>query len=93
MYDEKEIKVPVKDGYLIARRNPDLDYDGIYIVYETKDGIDVDIALVECRTAEYKKKINVYTYGEVQSEDFTDKRVLDIDDINDIMRKIDPDLT
>ena len=29
-----EIRVKVNKGYLVAGRNPDPDYDGIYIIFE-----------------------------------------------------------
>ena len=33
---QNEIRVKMNGGYLVAGRNPDPDYDGIYIVFETE---------------------------------------------------------
>lgn len=78
---ETEIRVPVNGGYIVAGRNPDLDYDGIYIVFETSDGDIMDLVVVESTAADEYHKTNIYTYGNVWNEDFTNKQVIDHDDI------------
>lgn len=67
--DSNEIRVKVKDGTLIARRNPDPDYDGIYIEFETDNGDVIDITSVECE----KECLNVRCYEDVYTEDYTSK--------------------
>ena len=72
-----EIRVKVIGGYLVAGRNTDPDYDGIYIVFETEDGDVIDIVLTECKAKYNKEKIDVYCYEDVNTEDFTRKFTLD----------------
>ena len=79
--DKNEIRVKVNGGYLVAGRNSDPDYDGIYIVFETDDGDIVDVVLTECKTENDKKKIDVYCYEDVYTEDFTKKYTLDNEEI------------
>ena len=76
MYDN-EIRVKVNGGYLVAGRNPDQDYDGIYVVFETDDGDIVDIVLTEVKSEYNKEKIDVYCYEDVYTEDFTRKYTID----------------
>lgn len=76
--DNNEIRVKVNGGYLVAGRNTDPDYDGIYVVFETDDGDIVDVVLTECKTASNKEKIDVYCYEDVCCDDFTSKYTLDI---------------
>ena len=52
-----EIRVKVNGGYLVAKRNPDPNYDGICIVFETDDGDIIDVVLTECKAENDKKKI------------------------------------
>lgn len=77
----KEIRVKVNGGYLVAERNPDPDYDGITILFETNDGDIVDIVLTECKAEDNKKKINVYCYEDVRTEDYTKKYIIDNEEI------------
>ena len=76
--NQQEIRVKVTGGYLVAGRNPDPDYDGIYIVFETDDGDIVDIVLTECKALNEYKKIDVYSYEDVYDEDYTRQYILDI---------------
>ena len=79
--DNNKIRVKVNGGYLVAGRNTDPDYDGVYIVFETDDGDIIDVVQTECKTENNKKKIDVYTYEDVYIEDFTRKYTLDIKEI------------
>jgi hypothetical protein len=79
--DKNEIRVKVNGGYLVAGRNSDPDYDGIYIVFETDDGDIIDVVLTEVKAEHNKEKIDVYCYENVYNEDFTRKFVLDIKEI------------
>ena len=80
--DNKEIRVKVNGGYLVAGRNSDPDYDGIYIVFETDDGDIVDVVLTECTAKNDYKKIDVYCYEDVHTEDWTRKYKLSIPEID-----------
>ena len=82
---ENENRVPVNNGYLVARRNADPNYDGIHIVFETKDGIPIDITSVECKSETDKKKIDIYTYANVYTEDFTSKNSIKVDEIHKML--------
>lgn len=77
---ETEIRVKVNGGYLVAGRNQDPEYDGIYIVFETDDGDVVDVVTTECKVND-KDKIDVYCYEDVYTEDFTKKYTLDSKEI------------
>lgn len=79
---DSEIRVKVDGGYLIAGRNPDPDYDGIYIMFETDDGDNIDVVLTECTAQNNYKKIDVYTYEDVYTEDWTRKYTIDNDEIH-----------
>lgn len=79
--DKNEIRVKVNGGYLVAGRNSDPDYDGIYVVFETDDGYIIDVALTECKAENDYKKIDVYTYENVYTEEWTRKHTLDIEEI------------
>lgn len=76
-----EIRVNMHGGCLVAGRNLDPDYDGIYVVFEADDGSVVDVVLVECKEENNRKKIDVYTYEDVYNEDFTKKYTLNVKDI------------
>ena len=79
--DKNEIRVKVNGGYLVAGRNTDPNYDGIYIVFETNDGVVIDVVYTECKAENDKKKIEVYCYEDVYTEDFTRKYTLDSEEI------------
>lgn len=78
---DNEIRVKVDGGYLVAGRNSDPYYDGIYIVFETDDGDIIDVVITECKLENDQKEIDVYTYEDVYTEDFTRKYSLDIGEI------------
>jgi hypothetical protein len=75
--NENEIRIKVSGGYIVARRNTDPDYDGVYVVFETDNGDIIDIVLTECTAQNDYKKIDVYTYEDIYTEDFTRKFTLD----------------
>ena len=76
-----EIRVKVNGGYLVASRNVDKDYDGIYIVFETDKGDIIDIVFTEAKAEYNKEKIDVYCFENVYNEDFTKKFTLDSKEI------------
>lgn len=79
--NNNEIRVKMNGGYLVAGRNPDPNYDGIYVVFETDDGTVIDVVLTECKEENNRKKIDVYCYEDVYTEDFTRKYTLDSEEI------------
>lgn len=79
--DNNEIRVKMNGGYLVAGRNADPNYDGIYVVFETDDGVVIDVVLTECKEENDRKKIDVYCYEDVYNEDFTRKYTLDSEEI------------
>ena len=79
--DKNEIRVKMNGGYLVAGRNADPNYDGIYVVFETDDGTVIDVVLTECKEETDRKKIDVYCYEDVYNEDFTRKYTLDSEEI------------
>ena len=82
---EGTIRVRVNGGFLIANRNASLDGDGICIMFETNDGDIIDIVTAECRKSELKRKIHIYSYMDVYSDDYTSKSIIDIDKIYDAL--------
>lgn len=80
--DNKEIRVKVNGGYLVAGRNPDPDYDGIYIVFETDEGDIIDVVLTEAKAEHDKKMIDVYCYENVYNEDFTRTFTIDSNEVH-----------
>ena len=79
--NNNEIRVKMNGGYLVAGRNPDPNYDGIYVVFEADDGTVIDVVLTECKEENNRKKIDVYCYEDVYTEDFTRKYTLDSEEI------------
>lgn len=79
--EQNEIRVKMNGGYLVAGRNADPNYDGIYVVFETDDGTLIDVVLTECKEENNRKKIDVYCYEDVYNEDFTRKYTLDSEEI------------
>ena len=82
--DRNEIRVPVKGGYIVAGRNSDPDYDGVYVVFETNDGDIVDLVLVEYEN-EYDRT-DIYCYEDVTIEDWTRKYSIQYEDIYEAFR-------
>ena len=81
MINNNEIRVKVNGGYLVAGRNADPNYDGIYVVFETDEGTTIDIVLTEAKSEYNKKLIDVYCYENVYTDDFTKKFTLDTEEI------------
>ena len=79
--DRNEIRVPVKGGYIVAGRNSDPDYDGVYVVFETNDGNIVDLSLVECKKENDYSTTDVYCYEDVTKEEWTRKYSIQHEDI------------
>lgn len=78
---DKEIRVAVAGGHIIASRNPDPDYDGISIVFETNNGDLVDLVLIECGAESGYEKIDMYTFADPYDEDYTRKNTINVGDI------------
>ena len=50
-------------------------------LFETDDGTVIDVVLTECKEENNRKKIDVYCYEDVYTEDFTRKYTLDSEEI------------
>lgn len=82
--NNKKIKLELPNGgYIVVERNPDPDYDGVSVFYETKNGGIASIVCVECKTENNYEKIDVYTYENELSDEFTRKYTLDKNKINE----------
>ena len=77
--DKEQIKININNGTLIAKRNPDPDFDGFRIMVEKDNGDTINVVLTECKEANDKKKIDVYTYENIDEKDYTRKYSLDIE--------------
>lgn len=80
--NNNEIRVKINGGYLVAGRNADPNYDGIYVVFESDDGSVADVVVVESKTEDNKENIDVYTYEDEYTEDWTRKYTLRVKEIN-----------
>ena len=81
-----EFRIPLISGTLIVSENPDPDYSGASILFETANGNTVDIALVECRKEDNWEKIHTFVYADVCNEDFTNKFTINVDNIDDFFK-------
>lgn len=70
-------------GSIIVERNPDSDYDGVTVLYKTENGGIASIVCVECKAENNYEKIDVYTYENELSDEFTRKYTLDKNKINE----------
>ena len=70
-------------GSIIVERNPDSDYDGVTVLYETENGGISSIVCVECKAENNYEKIDVYTYEDELSDEFTRKYTLNKNKINE----------
>jgi hypothetical protein len=76
----EKIKVPVNGGYLVAERNPDPDYDGITIYFESDKGTIADIVLTEAKAINDYKQIDIYVYDNEYDEDWTSTTSVNTDE-------------
>ena len=76
------VRVKVDGGHIIAGRNPDPNYDGISVMFETDKGDIIDIVLIESPIDTEHKITNIYTYEDVYQEDYTSKYVIKHDNID-----------
>ena len=77
--ENEKIRIKIAGGYLVAERNPDPDFDGVTVYYETDDGNLADIVLVEAKAMNDYKQIDVYSYTDEFSEDWTTKTIVNTD--------------
>ena len=84
MNNKEEIRVPVKGGYLVATRNPEPDYDGITIVFETSDGDVIDIVMTECKAENDFNQTDVYCFENVREDDVTRKFTIDHEEVYEV---------
>lgn len=83
--EENVISVKVNGGTIIARRNSNPDYDGIYIAFETDSGETVDIVMTEYKAE--SNAIDVYAYEDVNTEAWTRKFSLKIEKILEAVKE------
>lgn len=82
--NNEKIKVELAGGgAIIVERNPDPDYDGVSVYFETKNRGIVSIVCVECKAENNYGNIDVYTYENELSDEFTRKYTLDKNKINE----------
>jgi len=79
--NNNEIRVKMNGGCLVAGRNLDPNYDGIWVAFEADDGTVIDVVLTECKEENDRKTIDVYCYEDVYTDDFTKKYTLDSEEI------------
>lgn len=77
---DREIRVPVRGGYLVAGRNVDPNYDGIYVIFEDCDGYVYEIVNVTSSSEKEYATTDVYCYEDPNSENFTRKFSIDNED-------------
>lgn len=79
MTEREQIRININGGTLVVERNPDPDFDGFRAVVEKNNGDIIDVVLVECKDLNDRKKVDVYTYENIDEEDYTRKYSLDIE--------------
>lgn len=84
MNNKEEIRVPVRGGYLVATRNPEPDYDGITIVFETSDGDVIDIVMTECKAENDFNQTDVYCFENVLEDEVTRKFTIDHEEVYEV---------
>lgn len=82
---KNEIRVKVDGGYLVSGRNEDPNYDGIYVCFESDSGDVIDIVLAEAKLENNKEIIDIYSYEDVSSEQWTGKFSIKTKDIKEAM--------
>jgi hypothetical protein len=75
--------VKVNGGNLTVMKSADLDHPGICVGYQTEDGDIIDVVYVEVKSKNGNKDIDVYTYEDVTTDEWTKKYTLKHSDIVD----------
>ena len=81
---KNEIRVKVDGGYLVSGRNEDPNYD-IYVCFESDSGDVIDIVLAEAKSENNKEIIDIYSYEDISSEQWTSKFSIKTKDIKEAM--------
>jgi hypothetical protein len=66
MITQEELRVKVNGGTLVAAKNEDPDYPGIYIYYETENGNILAVVTTEVKSDHDNKDVEVYTYKDIR---------------------------
>lgn len=82
---KNEIRVKVDGGYLVSGRNEDPNYDGIYVCFESDSRDVIDIVLAEAKSENNKEIIDIYSYEDISSEQWTSKFSIKTKDIKEAM--------
>ena len=85
--NENEIRIKVNGGTLIAFAHNDPYFPSIAILFETENGDLIDVALAEVKAENSNKDIDVYTYEDVTTEDFTRKFTIKHNEIIEALYK------
>jgi hypothetical protein len=75
----KELRIPVHDGTLVVGACTDPNNPGAYMGYETECKNYIDLFVAE--TKENEEDLTLYTFTDPYSEEYSDKHVMDYDDI------------
>jgi len=78
---KERIEIISSNGILDVLRNPDPDYDGVSICYESSKGCLCDLVRIETRAGESYEKIHIYLYEDPNDEGYTRKIEVCIDDL------------
>ena len=73
--------VEVNGGRLIVMKSADPGNPGISVGYETESGEIIDVVYVEVKSENNNRDIDVYTYEDVTTDEWTRKCTLKHDDI------------
>lgn len=84
--ENDKMMVPLENGYFTAEKNTDVDHPGIALAFETNDGLVFDLAYAEVKEGEGLKDIDVYTYKDPYSENWTNQFTIRSSDIEQIQK-------
>lgn len=75
--DNGKMIISVNGGKLVVENNPDPDYLGFSLSFQSDTGVETPILLVESTASEEYKKTNVYCYEDPEIEEWTRKFSVD----------------
>ena len=82
------IRVPIKNGTLVACKGSDPNYPSVGLYYETQSGCAIDIVTAEPNMGIGGENIDVYLYEDVWDDDFTQKFTLYKREIDDAVGEV-----
>lgn len=75
----EKIVIPVSGGKLVVESNPDPDYLGFSLHFQSDTGAETPILLVESTASEDYAKTNVYCYEDPETEEWMRKFTIEHD--------------